>query len=265
MPELDIQRRPTTVSYWWMWLIGAVLLGLILWWVVIWAAAPSPQRAAVPARTAPAGTAPPAENRPVIGATTGTTATAPSSTSAAAPSRTTTAAPHSSSARAKSQVHERVAGSRQQISAPNAAAAGAGATAGAAAAGSAASTSQAAAQQHAAAANTTASLPIADIHAHPAQFFGKTVSGSARVADVVSERAFWIEEGNNRLLVVAAPSLAQPPALSTGQIVKLQGTVSDPAKAPQSPEWPQLQSDTQQTLQKQPAFIEATSVQLPQT
>lgn len=83
-----------------------------------------------------------------------------------------------------------------------------------------------------------AGIPIAAILGSPAEWSGRTVSGQVRVAEAVSDRGFWIEDGGQRLFVVKnespRPGVADVQGaadtmssrnLNAGQMVQMSGTV----------------------------------------
>jgi hypothetical protein len=172
MPELDIQRRPTTGSPWWIWVICAIILALIIWWIV----------AATTGGSRPVAQAP---------------------------------APQ-----------ERVAGSRQTLGLTSA-----------------------------------EWLPLAAMRANPDNYFDKSVSGVGRVAAVLPEHAFWIEQRGARVMAVESAALAGQPAVRVGEELSLQGTVHNPDKMQQVPEAMKLATATQKQLQGEPAFIVVTDMQ----
>lgn len=97
-------------------------------------------------------------------------------------------------------------------------------------------------------------LPVAAILASPGQYGAQTVSGTARVTDVISDRGFWVEEGGQRMFVVIAEPQAAEQAvdINTGQTIRLSGTVREGSSAAQLTG---VEQEAQRTAQGQPAFL----------
>lgn len=97
-------------------------------------------------------------------------------------------------------------------------------------------------------------LPVAAILASPGQYGTQSVSGTARVTDVISDRGFWVEEGGQRMFVVIAEPQASEQAIdiNTGQTIRLSGTVREGSAAGQLTG---LEQEAQRTAQGQPAFL----------
>ncbi|MEW5929475.1 MAG: hypothetical protein AB1941_18630 [Gemmatimonadota bacterium] len=104
------------------------------------------------------------------------------------------------------------------------------------------------------AAGAAGALPIAQILANPGQFGAQTVEGTARVAEVVSDRGFWIEDAGQRMFVVLdEPQGAEPVVdIDAGQSVRLSGQVRDGSALGQLTT---LEQETRQVAQGQPAFL----------
>lgn len=104
------------------------------------------------------------------------------------------------------------------------------------------------------AAGAAGALPIAQILANPGQYASQTVTGTARVTDVISDRGFWIEEAGQRMFVVLdEPQGAEPVVdINTGQTVQLSGQVRDASAVGQLTT---LEQETRQVAQGQPAFL----------
>jgi hypothetical protein len=103
-------------------------------------------------------------------------------------------------------------------------------------------------------------LPLAAIQADATPYIGKPVSGTATVAEVVSDRSFWAEADASQVMVVVDESVASPPKLTMGQSVTVQGTVNDVKQAEQVAAVKSLSDEARQMLQGQPAYILATEV-----
>jgi hypothetical protein len=117
-------------------------------------------------------------------------------------------------------------------------------------------------------------IEVAAIIEQPEQFQQQTVSGTARVAEVVDNHGVWIEQGGERLLVLVDPSQqagqrattartqAAPGAeaqegtvgianLQPGQTVRLSGVVHDQNSAQQL----RLDAEAQRTIAAQSVFL----------
>ncbi len=104
------------------------------------------------------------------------------------------------------------------------------------------------------AAGAAGALPIAAILASPGQYGTQSVSGSARVTDVISDRGFWVEEGGQRMFVVIAEpqSAEQVVDINAGQTIRLSGSVREGSTAGQLTG---VEQEAQRTAQGQPAFL----------
>ncbi|CAN5770987.1 hypothetical protein BH20GEM3_BH20GEM3_02940 [soil metagenome] len=95
-------------------------------------------------------------------------------------------------------------------------------------------------------------IPVAAIVTVPANYVNQTVSGTARVAQVVSDRGFWIDDGNQRVFTIIDEPKPEIKNIRAGQMVRLDGAQVMTA-ASQVPG--QLEAETQQAIQAQPAFL----------
>jgi hypothetical protein len=101
-------------------------------------------------------------------------------------------------------------------------------------------------------------LPVAAILGNAAQYDGQTVSGTARVVDVPSDRGFWVEDNGQRLLVVLGEKGAGTNApehhtdIKTGQTLRLSGHVF--RKGAQVP-GNVLDAETRRMAENQAAFL----------
>lgn len=106
-------------------------------------------------------------------------------------------------------------------------------------------------------ARTTASLPVAQILASPTMYT-TPVDGQARVTEVVSDRAFWLEEGGNRILAVLDQPFRGTPALSQGMMVRIEdGRVYTSSNLNQLPV--QLEAEVHDLARQQTAILYVTS------
>lgn len=98
-------------------------------------------------------------------------------------------------------------------------------------------------------------LPVAAIIAGPAGYVGQAQMGTVRVAEVVSDRGFWIEEGGQRMFaVVAEPQgTEQRLNINAGQTLNLSGTVYTKERLGEIPGT--IEEQTRQIIQGQPAFL----------
>jgi hypothetical protein len=98
-------------------------------------------------------------------------------------------------------------------------------------------------------------VPVAAIIAAPAGYIGQAQTGTVRVAEVVSDRGFWIEEGGQRMFaVVAEPqNTEQQLNINAGQMVQLSGTVYNQERIGEIPG--QIEAQTREIIQSQPAFL----------
>ena len=79
-------------------------------------------------------------------------------------------------------------------------------------------------------------IPIGQIVASPAAWDGRNVSGEVRVAEVVSDRGFWIEADGQRMFVLLNEVPGEVKEINAGQTLRLtDATVhatGDPSKLP---------------------------------
>lgn len=101
-------------------------------------------------------------------------------------------------------------------------------------------------------------IPVAAILAGPTEYANRTVAGTARVTEVISDRGFWIEENGQRMFVVlgekGAGSNAPENAVNVqaGQTVRLSGHVYTTAdQVPGSV----LEQETRTVIADQKAFL----------
>lgn len=112
-----------------------------------------------------------------------------------------------------------------------------------------------------------AGLTIAQVLANPAAYAGQSFStGPVRVAEVVSDRGFWVENEGQRLFVVKNES-PQPGvsdvqgaadtragrAVNAGETVQINGTLYTSVDQLQPP----LDEQTRQAVQNQPVVLQA--------
>lgn len=98
-------------------------------------------------------------------------------------------------------------------------------------------------------------IPVAAILAEPGSYADRTVQGTARVVQVISDRGFWIEENNQRLFVVLNEQRPETVDINAGQTVRLSGRVSTAERAGQLDGVQSLEADTREALNSQKAFL----------
>lgn len=98
-----------------------------------------------------------------------------------------------------------------------------------------------------------AGIPAAQIVANPASWEGRTVSGTAQVTEVPTDRGFWIEADGQRLFVILRDAPAeQPMNVQQGQTVRItEATVHIGAAGVAG----DLDPDTRGIVQNQPALL----------
>lgn len=87
------------------------------------------------------------------------------------------------------------------------------------------------------------------------ELLGQAVVGTAMVAEVVSDRAFWLQRDDQRILAVVAgsPTMENAVDLNPGQQVRLAGVVYDNELASQIAGG--LEPDIMELVAGQPAFV----------
>lgn len=96
-------------------------------------------------------------------------------------------------------------------------------------------------------------VPVAVMVTAPVSYVGQTVSGTARVAEVVSDRGFWLEQDGKRLFAVVREENEDAVNINAGQTVRLSGTVYDAATLSQVPGG--LEAETRKIIVNQPLFL----------
>lgn len=94
-------------------------------------------------------------------------------------------------------------------------------------------------------------LAVAQIAASPQQFAGQTVSGTARVTEVVADHGFWVEENGQRMFVAMGEAAEHRVDIQAGQTVMLNNaTVHTGTDLPQG-----IDAESRQIASQQPAFV----------
>lgn len=97
-------------------------------------------------------------------------------------------------------------------------------------------------------------VPVSVIVIAPEDYVGQTVAGTARIADLLPGKGFWIEQGGERMFtLIAQPRASAAVALRRGQEVRLSGVVHDASMVERVPE--ALDAPTRTMVAAQPAFL----------
>lgn len=96
-------------------------------------------------------------------------------------------------------------------------------------------------------------IPIVAILSRPAEYAGETVSGTAHVAEVISDRGFWVEQEGRRLFAVIEEIPKEIVDVNAGQMVRLTGIVYT-AETRQQVEGT-MEPDARKVAAQQPAFL----------
>lgn len=98
---------------------------------------------------------------------------------------------------------------------------------------------------------------IATILASPQQWVGREFSGVVTVADVPSDRGFWIEQNGQRMFAILYDEPAEVPIdINAGQQLRIRGTVRDAPYLPQVP-GEKLTQSTEAIAREQPVYLVA--------
>lgn len=98
-------------------------------------------------------------------------------------------------------------------------------------------------------------FPVAAIFDGPAAYVDRRISGNARVADVASDRGFWIEQDGQRMFVMVnePQSMEQAVDINVGQTLALTGTVHDNTSIGRA--GTSLTDEARQVIGTQKAFV----------
>lgn len=119
------------------------------------------------------------------------------------------------------------------------------------------------ADRSAATSTATSGATLARALAQPQGHFGRSVSGTAVVTRVDSDRGFWVSSGKSETYAVLAERLDQPEGrtrILAGQELRLTGTVHPSSQASTVPELKDAQTGS--LLGRAPAFLRVTAVQI---
>lgn len=106
---------------------------------------------------------------------------------------------------------------------------------------------------------TGGAIPIAQIVASPGGYLNQTSSGTVRVAEVVSDKGFWVEENGQRMYVVLNEPPEQARQIRAGQTLQLSGTVYDRNGLNQIQT--RIEDQDRRIIEGQPAFLYIPAVQ----
>lgn len=98
-------------------------------------------------------------------------------------------------------------------------------------------------------------LPLAAVVSDPSAHLDRTVSGTAAVAQVVSDRSFWLEQNGHRVFAVVFEPAPEARDLYEGQRVRVAGRMLDAYQAVGMPGATTLESGTFHTLSQERAFL----------
>lgn len=96
-------------------------------------------------------------------------------------------------------------------------------------------------------------FPVSEILQSPDEWAGRTVAGEARVAEVPTDRGFWIEDRGERIFVILGDAPAERPVdVRAGQRLRMSAATvhTDLAGVPGS-----VDADTRRVVQGIPAFL----------
>lgn len=122
---------------------------------------------------------------------------------------------------------------------------------------------RAGADRSAAPSTATSGATLARALAQPQGHFGKSVSGTAVVTRVDSDRGFWVRSGKGETYAVLAETLDRPEdrtRILAGQELRLTGTIHPSAQAARLPELRNAPAGS--LLGRAPAFLRVTEVQI---
>ncbi|MDZ4738129.1 MAG: hypothetical protein SGJ07_17440 [Rhodospirillaceae bacterium] len=109
---------------------------------------------------------------------------------------------------------------------------------------------------------TTAVAPVALIVAVPADYFDRDVSGTARVADVPTDRGFYLEENGRRMLAILGKDFTEKQVnVNAGQMVRVSGVVRASSKLDEA-EVGSLQPATRDLITKEPVYLVVKQVEI---
>lgn len=108
---------------------------------------------------------------------------------------------------------------------------------------------------------TPAESTIGAIRANPQQWVGREFSGAVTVAEVPTDRGFWVEQDGQRLFAIVHEPTEERIDINPGQRLMILGTVRDASYLSQIQGEP-LSEETSGIVRGQPAFLvtEASSI-----
>lgn len=105
-----------------------------------------------------------------------------------------------------------------------------------------------------------AGLPIAEALSNPSYYDNQSISGAATVQSVVSDRAFWVGQSGQRMLVVLDQH-NEAVDVNAGQEIALSGTVLSADEAANIQGIQSLEPQARQLLERENAFLYVNSPQ----
>ena len=105
-------------------------------------------------------------------------------------------------------------------------------------------------------ATATAVATVGTVMANPQQWVGRQFSGTVQVAEVPTDRGFWIEQDGQRMFALIIDGPAEKPVdINAGQRIQInQGTLRDAAYIPQI-KGDDLTSSTETVVRDQPIYL----------
>ena len=103
---------------------------------------------------------------------------------------------------------------------------------------------------------TTANATVGTVMANPQQWVGRQFSGTVQVAEVPTDRGFWIEQDGQRMFALIIDGPAEKPVdINAGQRIQIHhGTLRDAAYIPQI-KGDDLTSSTETVVRDQPIYL----------
>ena len=102
---------------------------------------------------------------------------------------------------------------------------------------------------------TATESTLSEIRANAQQWVGREFSGAVRVAEVPTDRGFWIEQDGQRLFAIVVDEPAEEPVVvNVGQRLMIRGTVRDATYLSQIPGEP-LSEATSEIVRQEPAYL----------
>ncbi len=103
-------------------------------------------------------------------------------------------------------------------------------------------------------------VPLASITRQPADYAGREVTMTGTFAGAATERAFWLEQEDQRILIVTEEASPEWPRMAAGQRINLTGTVRSSIISRDLPSLVNVEETTRELALSQPAFVELDSI-----